>query len=45
LNVYINIGGIKDEAFVADRRKQLEDIMVGMDELTEAVYQLVKSKL
>jgi len=45
LNVYINIGGIKDEAFVADRRKQLEDIMVGMDELTEKVYKIVKSKL
>ena len=45
LNVYINIGGIKDEAFVTDRRKQLEDIMTGMDTLTEKVYQLVKSKL
>lgn len=45
LNVYINIGGIKDEAFVNDRSKQLEDILTGMDELTEKVYQLVKSKL
>lgn len=45
LNVYINIGGIKDETFVNDRRKQLEDILAGMDQLTEEVYQLVKSKL
>lgn len=45
LNVYINIGGIKDENFVNDRQKQLEDILDGMDELTEKVYALVKSKL
>lgn len=45
LNVYINIGGIKDEAFASDRRKQLEDTLAGMDELTEEVYELVKSKL
>lgn len=45
LNVYINIGGIKDENFVSDRQKQLEDIMGGMDDLTEEVYALVKSKL
>ena len=45
LNVYINIGGIKDEDFVNDRQKQLEDILSGMDELTEKVYALVKSKL
>ena len=45
LNVYINIGGIKDEAFRSDRQKQLEDILAGMDALTEDVYELVKSKL
>lgn len=45
LNVYINIGGIKDEAFVKDRQQQLDGILTGMDELTEKVYQLVKSKL
>jgi formiminotetrahydrofolate cyclodeaminase len=45
LNVYINIGGIKDEAFVRDRRKQLDDILAGMDNLTEEVYQVVKGKL
>ena len=45
LNVYINIGGIKDANFVQDRTKQLEAILSGMDELTEKVYQIVKSRL
>ena len=45
LNVYINIGGIKDEEFANDRQKQLEDTLVGMDALTEEIYELVKSKL
>jgi formiminotetrahydrofolate cyclodeaminase len=45
LNVYINIGGIKDEEFVQDRRGQLEEIMDGMGKLNEEVYELVKGKL
>jgi len=45
LNVYINIGGIKDKDFANDRQKQLEDTLAGMDALTEEVYDLVKSKL
>ena len=45
LNVYINIGGIKDETFVQDRSTQLESILTGMDGLTEKVYQIVKSRL
>ena len=45
LNVYINIGGIKDVVFVKDRQNQLDEIMTGMDKLTEEVYQVVKSKL
>ena len=45
LNVYINIGVIKDADFVSDRRRQLEDILAGTNELTEQVYELVKSKL
>ena len=45
LNVYINIGNIKDEAFVQERRKQLETILSGSDVQTETVYELVKSKL
>lgn len=45
LNVYINIGSIKDEAFARDRGQQLENILSGMDELTEKVYQIVKDRL
>ena len=45
LNVYINIGGIKDESFVRDRSKQLESILSGMDGLTEKVYQIVRDRL
>ncbi len=45
LNVYINIGGIKDEEFASDRRQQLEQLLDGTAELTESVYELVKSKL
>ena len=45
LNVYINLGGIKDEAFAQDRRNQLEFILSGAGVTTETVYELVKSKL
>jgi formiminotetrahydrofolate cyclodeaminase len=45
LNVYINLGGIKDEEFTNDRRQQLENLLAGNNELTEEVYELVKSKL
>ncbi len=45
LNVYINIGGIKDKEFADDRRQQLETLLDGMDALKEDIYELVKSKL
>lgn len=45
LNVYINIGGIKDEEFVADRRKKLDSLLDDMDALKEEIYDIVKSKL
>ena len=45
LNVYINIGGIRDEDFVNDRRKKLEFVLSGAGVATETVYELVKSKL
>jgi formiminotetrahydrofolate cyclodeaminase len=45
LNVYINIGGIKDKEFADDRRQQLESLLDGMDTLKECIYELVKSKL
>ena len=45
LNVYINIGGIKDKEFADDRRQQLDSLLDGMDTLKEEIYELVKSKL
>ena len=45
LNVYINIGGIKDKAFAEEREAKLEKILKGSDEKIEEIYQLVKSKL
>ena len=45
LNVYINVGAIKDEAFAQDRLKQLEQVLDGADEKTESIYQTVKSRL
>ena len=45
LNVYINIGGIRDAEFVNDRRAKLEFVLSGTGTATETVYELVKSKL
>lgn len=45
LNVYINIGGIKDKDFADDRARQLEDVLNGSDELLESVYSIVKGRL
>ena len=45
LNVYINIGGIKDEEFANDRRQQLESLLNDVEIHKEDVYELVKSKL
>ena len=45
LNVYINIGGIRDEEFVNDRRRKLEFVLSGAGVATETIYELVKSKL
>ncbi len=45
LNVYINIGGIRDAEFVNDRRAKLEFVLSGAGVATETVYELVKSKL
>lgn len=45
LNVYINVGGIKDEAFASERKAKLEELLAGSAELTEEVYAIVKAKL
>ena len=43
LNVYINIGSLKDKAFADASQAELERILHGAD--TEQIYQLVKSRL
>lgn len=45
LNVYINIGGIKDEDFKHSRHDELEQILNGTRQLTDEVYAIVKSRL
>lgn len=45
LNVLINLGAIKDEAFVAQYRAELDQILTGYDAVANDVYELVKSKL
>lgn len=45
LNVMINLGAIKDEAFVSQYKTELDDLLTGQDELVNGVYEVVKSKL
>ncbi len=45
LNVLINLGYIKDELFVNESRKKLDNLLSGKPELREEIYQLVVSKL
>lgn len=45
LNVYINIGSIKDKEFANSRMADLEAILEGAGVATDEVYQLVKGKL
>jgi formiminotetrahydrofolate cyclodeaminase len=45
LNVYVNTGAIKDDAFVAAHIAELNRILEGADVSTEQIYQEVKGKL
>jgi formiminotetrahydrofolate cyclodeaminase len=45
LNVYINIGAIKDADFVHERSVQLETLLDGLEARVDATYSLVKSRL
>ena len=45
LNVYINAGAIKDEAFVTDRVGELEELLATSATATEEIYEQVKSQL
>jgi formiminotetrahydrofolate cyclodeaminase len=45
LNVLINLGWIKDEAFVKESRQKLDDLLKGKPALRDEIYDLVVSKL
>lgn len=45
LNVYINIGSIKDKDFADNRQAALEAILQTADIATEEIYKMVKDKL
>jgi formiminotetrahydrofolate cyclodeaminase len=45
LNVLINLGSLKDEAFVADRRAKLEALLKGKGVMRDQIYDYVVSKL
>jgi formiminotetrahydrofolate cyclodeaminase len=45
LNVLINLGSLKDQAFVADRRAKLDALLEGKGPMRDEIYDLVVSKL
>ena len=45
LNVLINLGSLKDEEFVADRRSKLESLLEGKGVMRDEIYDYVVSKL
>ncbi len=45
LNVLINLGFIKDERFVSESRRKLNNLLLGKPELRDEIYNLVVSKL
>lgn len=45
LNVLINLGTLKDEEFVADRRAKLDSLLEGKGIMRDEIYEYVASKL
>lgn len=45
LNVHINLGSIKDQAYVLSKLAELEHATHGIEEIVEGVYQTVKARL
>jgi methenyltetrahydrofolate cyclohydrolase len=45
LNVLINLGTLKDEEFVADRRTRLDALLEGKGAMRDEIYDYVVSKL
>ena len=45
LNVHVNTGAIRDEAFVTRALQSLDTITAGMEAESEAIYQIVRERL
>lgn len=45
LNVLINLGSIKDQDFVADKRRYLEELLAGKGIMRDQIYDYVVAKL
>jgi formiminotetrahydrofolate cyclodeaminase len=45
LNVLINLGSIKDEAFVAQKRAYLDGLLAGKGAMRDAIYDYVEGRL
>ncbi len=45
LNVLINLGSIKDQDFVAEKRAHLESLLLGKGDMRDQIYDYVASKL
>jgi formiminotetrahydrofolate cyclodeaminase len=45
LNVYINLGSLKDAEFAADRRAKLEALLEGKGVMRDEIYDYVVSRL
>lgn len=45
LNVYINVGSIKDSAFTEAKLTELNHALHGVDELVEGIYRTVKNRI
>ena len=45
LNVLINLGSLKDQAFVAEKREQLDNLLLGKGVMRDQIYDYVVGKL
>lgn len=45
LNVYINLGSIRDEAFVAETSAQMDMLLVSAPGLADEIYSIVKAQM
>jgi methenyltetrahydrofolate cyclohydrolase len=45
LNVYINSGSLKDGAYAGAKLAELEQVIHGIDQVVDGIYQTVKAKL